>query len=117
MKIINRPTQTGKTTMLIYTAHATDLPIITSSSHRANLIITQAEKLGVKGIKVFSLSEWMQINRSVNGMNSILIDEAGDFIADALEAYFASRVVACTVTFPMDEIPTESETVKEASNE
>lgn len=118
MKIINRPRQTGKTTILIYTAHATDIPIVTTSSHRANFIITQAEKLGVKGIRVFSFSEWMAINKgSAIGMNGILIDEAGDFIADALEAYFKSHIVACTVTFPMDEIPTESETVKEASNE
>ena len=114
MKIINRPRQTGKTTILIYTAHATDLPIITASSHRANFIVTQAEKLGIKGIKVFSFAEWQQLNRgSAIGMNGILIDEAGDFIKDALEEYFKSKIVACTVTFPMDEIPKKPEPKEE----
>lgn len=96
--------------MLIYTAHATDLPIITTSSYRANFIINQAAKLGVKGIKVFSFAEWEKLNiGSAIGMDGILIDEAGDFIAEALEKYFKAKIVACTVTFPMDEIPKKPE--------
>lgn len=110
MKIINRPRQTGKTTMLIYTAHTTGLPIVTSSSQRASFIIDQARKLGVRGIKVFPFAEWKHlITGSAIGINGILIDEAGDFIADALEEYFKSHIVACTVTFPMDEIPINEE--------
>lgn len=118
MKIINRPRQTGKTTILIYTAHATDIPIVTASSHRVQSIFYQAEKLGIKGIKVFSFAEWQQLNRgSAIGMNGVLIDEAGDFIKDALEEYFKSRIVACTVTFPMEEISTESEEAKDADKD
>lgn len=110
MKIINRPRQTGKTTMLIHTAHVTGLPIITLSKTRADFIIKQAEKLGIKGIKVFPFGEWKQLYRgSALGIDGILIDEAGDFIAEALEEYFKSHIVACTVTLPMDEIPTEKQ--------
>lgn len=115
MKIINRPRQTGKTTILIYTAHATGLPIVTLSKVRVDFIIKQAAKLGVKGIKVFSFAEWRDlIKGTAIGIDGVLIDEAGDFIAEALEEYFKSHIVACTVTFPMDEIPTEKEEATDA---
>ena len=59
-KFINRGRQSGKSTMLIHAAYMTDSPIIVYDRVRKISLQEQAEKIGCKGVEIFTLKEWMQ---------------------------------------------------------
>ena len=107
MNLINRDRQTGKTTMLIYTAHVTGYPIIVWDITRAKIIEHQAYKLGCT-VNVFTINQWEHARRGYR-VHDVLIDEAKDFIEAALNNYLGANVAACTATFPMDKIPSPEE--------
>lgn len=108
MRIINRGRGNGKTTMLIYTAYATGMPIIVHTRRQADLLLKQAKDMNVD-VEVFTVCEWNELRLpSKNGM-SVLVDEANIMIEDCLKMYIGSNIAAATMTIPMDDIePTEN---------
>ena len=111
MRFLNMARRSGKTTMLIYTANAIGVPIITMDKCRAANIKMQAKKLGLD-VEVYDLYEW---NRSTGTRKDILIDEAEQIIKLALNSYLNADVLACTFTIPMIErIIKKKETEDEA---
>ena len=99
MRFLNMARRSGKTTMLIYTAYAVGVPIITMDKPRAANIKMQAKKLGLD-VEVYDLYEW---NRSKGTREDILIDEAEQIIGLALNSYLNADVLACSFTIPMIE--------------
>jgi len=57
MRIINGGRQVGKTYMLIEHAHETGNIILVSTKQRANIIAMQADIMGYKDIRVYSVEE------------------------------------------------------------
>lgn len=110
MKIINRPRASGKTTMLINTAYTTGYPIITSTTQMRDFLIKQAfEKMGLEGVNVFTLHEWLDIARHTTKVEKVLIDEAESIIDYALRETLQAEIVACTMSVPMTELPKKEE--------
>lgn len=103
MKFINRARQTGKTTMLINTAHITGYPIVVYDENRARCVIEQARKMGVLDIEVMTVRGAVElISKGMNHNKSILIDEADKIIELALDKFFNANVVACTFSIPYE---------------
>lgn len=101
MKFINMGRRSGKTTILITTAYATGYPIIVRTSEQAQWVRDRAKSLGMD-VEVFSYSQWINIHRGPD--NKVLVDEATDFIEDALKNSLNANVVTCTFTIPMEDI-------------
>lgn len=110
MKIINRARASGKTTMLINTAYTTDTPIITADTMRARAVEAQANKMGLKGIRVYSVGEYVERGRFIPPRkDSILIDEVEPILELVLKNFFHSDIIACTMSMPMTELPKKEE--------
>lgn len=112
MKFINRSRCSGKTTMLINTAHITGYPIIVWDQVRAKFVYDeQARKMGINDIEVITLREYTE-HKNI-GMNNpdknVLIDEADRIIENALNYYLQSNVVACTFSIPYEDIKKKEE--------
>lgn len=104
MKIINRSRQSGKTIILIYTAYATDTPIIVSSKERKKYIAAMAAEMETH-VEVYDFEEWVEL-KSVIRQSSVLVDDVEDFLEPALNNYFGSTVETVTTTIPVDNIKT-----------
>lgn len=101
-KFINRGRQSGKSTMLIYAANVTDSPIIVYDRMRKMCLQEQANKIGCKGVEIFTLEEWMQyIGRPKR--KTVMIDEALPIIDKIMSKTLEAEVIAATFTLPMEE--------------
>lgn len=110
MKFINRSRCSGKTTMLINTAHITGYPIIVYDEARASCVINQARKMGIMDIEVMTVRGAVElISKGMNHNKSILIDEADKIIELALDKFFNANVVACTFSIPYEDIKKKEE--------
>lgn len=100
MKLINKSRGTGKTTQLIYVSAITGFKIIVPNAAMAKYVEELAKKMGLKIPQPISYVEY----KIGNDRGPILIDEVQNQILDeALELYFKSRVVAATMTVPIDD--------------
>lgn len=109
MKFINRSRCSGKTTMLINTAHITGYPIIVWDQVRAKFVYEQARKMGINDIEVFTLREYTEHkNIGNNPDKNVLIDEADKIIENALNYYLQSNVVALTFSIPYEDLPKDN---------
>lgn len=107
-KFINRGRQSGKSTILIHAAYLTDSPIIVYDSVRKRILQEQANKMGFKGVDIFTLEEWMRfIGRPKP--KTILIDEALPIIDKIMSEALEAEVLAATFTLPMEEAPNQVE--------
>lgn len=106
MKIINRARRSGKTTILINTAYATETPIITADTMRAKAVKAQAKKMGLEGIRVYSVGEYVDRGRfEAPRKDRILIDEVEPVLELVLKNFFCADIIACTMSLPMTELP------------
>lgn len=99
MKWINMPRQCGKTTMLIHAAYVTGTPIVVYSLGRKMCVLDMAKKMGLD-VDVYTADEWRIKNRTNNKPNRVVIDEAQDFIEEALKRQLNAEIVAVTMTMP-----------------
>ena len=107
-KFINRARQTGKSTMLIHAAYITDSPIIVYDRMRKMCLQEQADKIGCKGVEIFTLKEWMQfIGRPKP--KKVMIDEALSIIEEILSRTLEVESIYATFTLPMEELPKQNE--------
>lgn len=102
MRIINRSRGNGKTTMLIYTAYITGMPIIVYTRRQADLLLKQAKDMNVD-VEVFTVCEWNKLRLPSKNEMSVLVDEANIMIEDCLKMYIGSNIAAATMTIPMDD--------------
>jgi len=105
MKFINRSRHSGKTTMLISTAHITGYPILVEDTSRATYIVEQARKMGINDIQVYDVDSYLKAKIVRHSIDGILIDEGEKIIEKALNNYLQSTVVACTFSIPCENIP------------
>ena len=105
MKFINRRRKSGKTTMMIDTAHITGYPIIVYDQARAHCVKEQAKKMGILDVEVYSIREFMKYGNQHH--QNVLIDEADAIIRDALNAILKTNVVACTFSIPYEDLSLE----------
>ena len=114
MKILNMERKSGKTTILIHTAYATGMPIITYDSARAKQVYEQACKMGFDRIEVYSSAEWISNIRKLSihkDKEHVLIDDGEQLIDIALENMFKVKVETVTLSIPMREV-TKKEAVQ-----
>lgn len=97
MRFINMERRSGKTTMLIHTAYATESPIIVWDTKRAESVFQQARNMGFD-IDVFTVDEWV---KQKPHKDSVLIDEGKEIIEAALISMLHTRVSAITLSEPM----------------
>lgn len=102
MKFINRSRHSGKTTMLINTAHITGYPILVEDTSRATYMIEQARKMGINDIQVYDVDSYLKAKIFGHSLTEILIDEGEKIIEKALNNYLQSTVVACTFSIPCE---------------
>lgn len=100
MKFINMGRGTGKTVMLINTAYVTDCPIIVWDTKRVEQVLNTARSMGLRGIKVFTVNEWV---RSHMRADKVVVDEGREIIEAALTNMLHTEVQAVTFTEPMIE--------------
>lgn len=116
-KYINLGRRNGKTTMIIHTAYVTGYPIITGTTQMRDFLIKQAfEKMGLTGVNVFTLHEWLDIARHTTKVEKVLIDEAESIIDYALRDVLQAEVVGASFSIPMLELPTSKAETKEEKN-
>lgn len=105
MRIINRGRGTSKTAMLISTAYVTGKPIITSTMHNKNNLMSMAQKMGISAnIEVYTINEWLECHRLYKPNDEILVDNVELMLGDVLSKFLNANVVAGTMTVPMDDI-------------
>lgn len=107
-KFINRGRQSGKSTMLIHAAYMTDSPIIVYDRVRKMCLQEQAEKIGCKGVEIFTLEEWMNLIGR-HKPKTVMIDEILPIIDRILSKTLEAEVLAATFTLPMEEVPKQNE--------
>lgn len=117
LKFVNLKRRSGKTTMLIHTAYVTGYPIITGTTQMRDILIEQAyKKMGLEGVNVFTLHEWIEISRHATTVGKVLIDEAESIIDYALRELLQAEVVAASFSIPMIELPTADKENKEVKD-
>lgn len=102
MRIINRGRGNGKTLMLIHTSYVTGIPIVVSTEAAKEDVLRTANKINCD-IKVYTLYEWNEC-KIKHHYDKVLIDECEDIINRAVEYYLQCKVVAGTMTVPMEEL-------------
>lgn len=107
-KFINRGRQSGKSTMLIHAAYMTDSPIIVYDRVRKMCLEEQANKLGCKGVEIFTIEEWMKLIGR-HKPKTVMIDEALSIIEKIMSKTLEAEVLAATFTLPMEEAPNQVE--------
>ena len=107
-KFINRGRQSGKSTMLIHAAYMTDYPIIVYDSARKMCLREQADKIGCKGVEIFTLREWMELI-GIPKPKKVMIDEALPIFDVIMSKALEAEVLAATFTLPMEEVPKQNE--------
>lgn len=108
MKFINRGRQSGKSTMLIHAAYMTDSPIIVYDRVRKMCLQEQADKIGCKGVEIFTIAEWMELIGR-HKPKTVMIDEALPIIDRIMSKTLEAEVLAATFTLPMEEVPNKEE--------
>lgn len=111
MRLINKSRGTGKTTQLIYASAITGFRIIAPNDAMARHIEEMAKNMGLKIPQPISYAEYRnrECFRIGSNRTPILIDEVqNQILEEALELYFKARVVAATMTVPIDDdcVPT-----------
>lgn len=104
MNLLIKDRATEKTTGLIYTSEATQYPIVTFNRHFIKHIKHMAVEMGClipDPLCVEDFKEAMVRGRRLP--QNILLDEAGDILGDALNAYLGTNVIAATITDSLKE--------------
>lgn len=99
MNWINMQRRMGKTTMLIYASYVTGAPIIVTSVSRKTCVLDTAKKLNLN-VQVYTTNEWMTKFAGRKPNAQVMIDEAQDFIEEALNRQLNANVIAVTMTLP-----------------
>ena len=94
--------------MLIHAAYMTDSPIIVYDRVRKMCLQEQANKIGCKGVEIFTLTEWMELIGR-HKPKTVMIDEALPIIDKIMSKTFEAEVLAATFTLPMEEVPNHIE--------
>lgn len=104
MNLLIKDRATGKTTGLIYTSEATQYPIVTFNRHSIEHIKHMAEEMGCLIPEPLCIEDFNRERiRGYRLPQNILLDEAGDIIGDALNAYLGTNVIAVTMTDSLKE--------------
>lgn len=98
MNIIYGERCSGKTTMLVMTSAVMNIPIICRTSANAKIIQDIAEKFGV------NIPKPRVHERGNYYDDGVLLDDADQFIRDALENYIGARIDACTFNIDSDSV-------------
>lgn len=101
MKIINRERGTGKTSIILSTAHATGTPIVTLSLTRKSVLEQKAREAGFSDVKVFEMNQFIDENKK-DTYDEILIDDAEQIIEEVFKRYLGVGIVSMTISVPMD---------------
>ena len=104
MKFINRSRCSGKTSMLINTAHITGYPIVVENTIREKVVYEQARRMGINDINVLTIHDFSKGRNHTNESIHILIDEGERIIEMALNNFLGAYVVACTFSIPYENI-------------
>ena len=98
MNLIIKNRGTGKTTQMIYTSEATQIPIIVENEYRKTEIIKMSREMNCyipEPITTTNLNKGFLSSRYIQG---VLIDEGDSIIEKALEEYLGCKVVAITLS-------------------
>lgn len=99
MNLLIKDRATGKTTGLIYTSEATQYPIVTFNRQSIEYIKHMAVEMGCSIPEPLCVEDFK--GRRIRGLRlpqNILLDEAGDILGVALNAYLGTNVIAATMT-------------------
>lgn len=105
MNLLIKDRASGKTTGLIYASEATQYPIVTFNKMSIDYIKEMAKDMGCLIPEPFCIGDFKgDSTRQRKLPDNILLDEAGNILADALNAYLGTNVVAATMTDTLREL-------------